>query len=195
MPAVEVSRDCETGSGAGVADEVEDFGVTVKRLGGPVFGDFGEQAVLDGIPFGSAGGVMSNGYGEPKVVAELVLKFGFPSAGTAIIAAAGIGKDEQLAVAMVAIGAVALPPAGDGVRGEGGGVMRDTHKDGTSIGKQVIDTVRDRDADGIGTEIVIINFHGCAIPLHATVLEVADQFSLFGIDADDGNSLALKAGT
>ena len=56
MPPVEVSRDCETGSGAGVADEVEDFGVTVKRLGGPVFGDFGEQAVLDGIPFGSAGG-------------------------------------------------------------------------------------------------------------------------------------------
>ena len=52
MPTVEVSRDCEPGWGAGVADEVEDFGITVERFGGPVFGDFGEQAVLDGIPFG-----------------------------------------------------------------------------------------------------------------------------------------------
>ena len=77
MPAVEISRDCETGSGAGVADEVEDFVVTIKRFRGPVFRNLGEQAVLDGIPFGSAGGVMSNGDGEPKTVAEVALKFGF----------------------------------------------------------------------------------------------------------------------
>ena len=37
VSAIEVSRDGETGSGAGVADEVEDFGVAVQRLGGPVF--------------------------------------------------------------------------------------------------------------------------------------------------------------
>jgi hypothetical protein len=40
--------------------------VTVERLGGPVFGDFGKQAVLDGTPFGSAGWVVSNGDGEAK---------------------------------------------------------------------------------------------------------------------------------
>ena len=96
---------------------------------------------------------------------------------------------------MVAIGAVALPPASDGVGGEGGGVMRDADEDGASVGEQVIDTVRDRDADGIGTEIVIIDAHGRAIPLGAIVLEVADQFSFFGIDADDGKPLAVKAGT
>ena len=56
MPSVEVSRDCEPGSGAGIADEVEDLGITVERLGDPVFGDFGKEAVLDGIPFGSAVG-------------------------------------------------------------------------------------------------------------------------------------------
>jgi len=82
MPTVEVGRHGETGSGASVADEVENLGVAVRRLGGPVFGDFGEQAVLDGIPFGSAGGVMSNGYGEPEAVAELGLKFGLPGAGS-----------------------------------------------------------------------------------------------------------------
>ncbi len=195
MPSVEVSRYRESSSGAGVAYEVEDFGVTVKRLGGPILGDFGEQAVLDGIPFGGAGGVMSNGNGEPKAVAELALKLGFPGAGTATVAAAGIGKDEQLAATGVAIRAVALPPAGDGVGGESGRVMRDAYKDRASVGKQVIDTIRDRDADSIGTEIVVIHAHRRAIPLNASVFEVADQFSLFGIDADDGKTLALKAGT
>src|SRR5450631_4164339 len=42
LPSVEVGRDCKPCSGACVADEVEDFGVTVERLGGPVFGDFGK---------------------------------------------------------------------------------------------------------------------------------------------------------
>ena len=115
MSSVEVSRYREAGSGAGVADEVENLGVTVQRLGRPVLGDFGEQAVLDGIPFGCASGVVSNGNREAKTVAELALQFGFPSTGTATVTAAGIGKDEQLATAMVAIRAVALPPVGDGV--------------------------------------------------------------------------------
>ena len=105
--------------------------------------------MLDGIPFGSAGGVMSNGYGEPKAVAELVLKFGFPGADTAAVAAAGIGKDEQLPAAMVAIRAVALPPTSDGVGGEGCRVMRDAYEDSASVGEQVIGTIRDRYGDGI----------------------------------------------
>src|ERR1043166_1926962 len=195
MPAVEVGRDGETGSGAGVADEVEDLGVTVERLGGPVFGDFGEQAVLDGIPLGSAGGVMSNGYGEPEAVAELGLKFGLPGASTAAVAATGIGQDEQLPAVIVAISAVALPPTGDGMGGEGCRVMGDAYEDRAAVGEQVIDAIRDREADGIGTEIVIIDGHGRTIPLDTIVLEVADQFSFLGIDADDGQPLALKAGT
>jgi len=88
-----------------------------------------------------------------------------------------------------------LPPAGDGVRGKSRGVMRDAYEDRASVGEQVIDAVRDRDADGIGTEIVIIDAHGRAAPLEAIVFEVADQFSFFGIDTDDGKPLALKAGT
>jgi len=195
VPAVEVSRDSETSSGAGVADEVEDFGITIKGFRGPGFGNLGEQAVLDGIPFGSAGGVVGNGYCQAKAVAELALNLSFPGASTAAVAATGIGKDEQLPAAMIAIRTVALPPTGDGVGGEGCRVMRDPYEDRASVGEQVVDTVRDRDADGIGTEIMIIDAHRRAIPLDAIVFEVADQFSLLGIDADDGKALALKAGT
>ena len=88
-----------------------------------------------------------------------------------------------------------MPATSDGVGGEGCRVMRDAYEDRAAVGEQIIDTIRDRDANGIGTEIVIIDAHGRAIPLDAIVLEVADQFSLFGIDADDGKPLALKACT
>ena len=64
--------------------------------------------------------------------------------------------------------------------------MRDAYEDRTSVGEQFIDTVRDCDADGIGTEVVVIDAHRCAAPLGAMVFEVADQFSFFGVDADDG---------
>jgi hypothetical protein len=83
LASIKVRRDCQSCSGAGVAYEVEDFRVAIERLGGPVLGDFGEQPVLDGIPFGSPGRIMSNGYGEPKAVAEMSLQFSFPGAGTA----------------------------------------------------------------------------------------------------------------
>lgn len=195
MPAVEVSRNFETSSGASVADEVEDLGITIKRFRGPIFGNLREQAVLDGIPFGSAGGVVGNSYCQAKAVAELALKLGFPGARTATVAATGVGKDEQLPAAMVATSTVALPPTGDRVGGKGCRVMRDPYIDRASVGEQVVDTVRDRDTNGIRTEIVIIDAHGRAIPLDTIVLEVADQFSLFGIDADDGKALVLKAGT
>jgi hypothetical protein len=74
-------------------------------------------------------------------------------------------------------------------------VVRDTYEDRASVGEQVIDPIRDRDADGIGAEIVIIDAHRRAIPLGAIVLEVADEFSFFGIDTDNGKPLTLKAGT
>ena len=68
--------------------------------------------MLDGIPFGTAGGIVSNGHCESKAVAEFGLQFGFPGTGAATVAAAGIiGKDEQLLAARVAVGAIVLPPA------------------------------------------------------------------------------------
>ena len=142
MTAVEVGGDGESRLSGSGADEVEDFLVGVERFAGPVFGDFGKQAVLDGIPFGSAGGVVRNGHCESKAVAELGLKFGFPGTGTATVAATGIGKNEQLPAAMVAISTVTLPPTGDRVDGEGCRVMRDAYEDRAAIGEQVIDTVR-----------------------------------------------------
>ena len=65
--------------GAGIANEAEHLVVADQWLGGPVFGDLREQTVLDGIPFGSTGGIMRDGSGDAKWVAQLDLDFGFPS--------------------------------------------------------------------------------------------------------------------
>ena len=72
--------------------------------------------------------------------------------------------------------------------------MRDTYEDRAPVGEQIIDPIRDREADGIGAEIVIIDAHRRAIPLDAMVLEVANQFSFLGIDTDNRKPLTLKAG-
>jgi hypothetical protein len=72
-------------------DEFQHLFVAVEWLSRPVFGDRGEQAVLDRIPFGGTGWIMRDGDGEAEGVAELRLNFGLPGPGSATVAAAGVG--------------------------------------------------------------------------------------------------------
>ena len=53
--------------------------------------------MLDGIPFGSAGGIVGNGHSQGKGVSQLELELSFPGITAATVAAAGIGQNEQLA--------------------------------------------------------------------------------------------------
>lgn len=193
MPSVEICGNDKPRAGAGVADEIEDLGVAVEWLSSPVFGDFRKQPVLNGIPFGSTGRIMRDRHREPESIADLGLKFRLPGSGTTAVAAAGIGKDEQPPAVAVTRGALALPPSCDGMSGEGSGVMGDSDEDGAAISQQIVDAVRNGDTDGIGTKIVIVHVDRRAIPLDAVIFEVADQFSLFGVDADNGKPLPLKA--
>ena len=69
----------------------------IEGFTGPVFGNFGEESMLDGIPFGSASGVVSDSDSEVKAVGELRLEFGFPSPPPTAVAAAAVGQNQQLA--------------------------------------------------------------------------------------------------
>jgi hypothetical protein len=71
--------------------------------------------------------------------------------------------------------------------------MRDTYRDRSSIGEQIVDAVRDGDAGGVGTEVVVVDQTGRKIPTRSGVLEVADQFALLGVDANDRQAAALEA--
>lgn len=193
VTTVEVSGDRQAGLSSGGSDEVEDFVVAVERFTGPVFGDFGEEAMLDGVPLGSARRVMGNGKSETERVGQLGLELGFPGTAAIAVAAAGVAEDEELTGSSVAELSLVAPPVSDGVSGKGGGVMRDADDDGTSIGEEIIDAVGDGDAGGIGAEVVIIDRARRQVPSRTWILEVTDQFALLGVDADDGEAAVLEA--
>ena len=97
VATVEMCGDRKAGSSSGGADETEDLRIAIERLAGPVFRDLREEAVLDGIPFGSAGWVVGNGEGQAEDVGQLRLEFGFSGTATTAIGAAGVAQNQDLA--------------------------------------------------------------------------------------------------
>ena len=67
--SVEIGSHNQASLSAGRANEFEHFFVAVEWLSRPVLGDLGEQAVLDGIPFGGARWVVSDGDGDAEGIA------------------------------------------------------------------------------------------------------------------------------
>ncbi len=55
-----------------------------------------------------------------------------------------------------------------------------------SIFVDIVYAVRDGDADGIRTEIVIINATRGAFPTTAGIFEMAHQFAFLAVDTDNG---------
>ena len=95
VTTVEVRGDLEAGLGSGGAGEIEDLLVGDERLTSPISRDLGEEAMLDGIPFGSAGGIVGNRDSESERVGQLRLEFCFPSVTTAAVTATRVGENEK----------------------------------------------------------------------------------------------------
>lgn len=64
--------------------------------------------------------------------------------------------------------------------------MGDSQKDRAPICKDVIDPVRNGDTDGVRAKIMIVDEDGRSTPSCSRIFKVADEFTLLGIDADDG---------
>ena len=86
--SVQIGSHNQAGLGTGGTNGFQHSFIAVQGLGSPVLGDLGEQAVLDGIPLGGAGRVVSDGNGEAEGIAQLSLDFGLPGPGSATVAAA-----------------------------------------------------------------------------------------------------------
>ena len=54
-----------------------------------------------------------------------------------------------------------------------------------AVGGQVVDAVGNGDAVGLGAEVVVVDRLWGSFPSRAVVLEIAHQFPLLGVDADD----------
>ena len=193
VATVEMSVDRQAGLSSGGTNKVEDLLIAVERFASPVPGDLGEEAMLDGVPFRSAGGVVGYGKSEAVGISQLGLEFCFPSAATITVTAAGIAEDEELSRARIAKRSLLAPPMGDGVSGEGGCVMGDADHNGAPIGEQIINAVRDGDAGGVGAEVVIVDQAGRQVPTGTGISEMADELALLGIDANDRETTALES--
>ncbi len=186
VATIEIGGNGQAGLGGSCTDEIENLLVAVEGFTGPVFGDLREEAMFDRIPLGSARWIVSDGDGEVETIGKLRLEFCFPSSAAATITTAGVGENKQFARVGMLEASLALPPVTDSVGSEGGCVMRNTDNDRTTIGKRLVDAIRDGDTECVGTKVMIINEPGLAVPACAGVFKVADQFALFGVDADDG---------
>jgi len=192
VTTVQVGGDSQSTFRGSRADEVKDLLIAIEGFTGPVFGDFREESMLNRIPLGSAGGIVGDGDDEVEGIGELGLDFGFPRAATTAVAAASVGENEQLTGLSVLNGSFPLPPVSDSMSSESGSVVRNADDNGAAVGEGLVDAVRDGNTDGIGAEVVIMNGPGSVVPTSAMVFEVADQFALFGIDANDGQVAAAK---
>jgi hypothetical protein len=90
----EVGADREAGFRFGGTDKIEDLVDVGEEFASPVFADLAEQAVLDGIPLGSARRIVADGNDETEGSADCVLKRFPPDAGARAVTSAAVGQDE-----------------------------------------------------------------------------------------------------
>jgi hypothetical protein len=155
VATIEVGGDGKAALGVGGSRIVENLLVGVQRFTSPVSRDLREETMFDRIPFGSAGWIVGHGNGQGERVGQLGLKFRLPGVTAIAVAAAGVGQDENLARAGIATGTFLPPPMGDGMGGEGGSVVRNTHDEGAAILGDVVDAIGNGDANGVGAEVVV----------------------------------------
>ena len=94
--------------------------------------------MLDGIPFGSTGGIVGNRHRQGKGVRQLGLELGFPGMTAATVAAAGIGQNEQLAGTAIAGGTFLVPPMSNGMSGKGGGIVGNADHQSPAIFQNIV---------------------------------------------------------
>ena len=70
---VELSSDGQAGAGPGGRDIVEDGFIALERHPLPVPADLAEQSMLDRIPFGGSGRVVTDGDAQSVTITELLL--------------------------------------------------------------------------------------------------------------------------
>src|SRR5438128_12658470 len=104
------------------------------------------------MPLGRASGVVSDGDVEMKAIGELSLQFRFPGPAATTVAATRVGKNEQLAGMGILGKSFTLPPMGDGVSGESGGVVSDANDDGPARVEGLIHAIRASDTQRVGEE-------------------------------------------
>src|SRR5580765_4742450 len=145
--------------------------------------------MLDFVPLARAGWQVGDGDGQAGLLSE-TLDLALPQAHPVAIAAAatrGNDKDPGLGIACFA---QAIPPAPNTLDREGRCVGVDADIDPALVGGDVVDAIGRDLAKFRDLKVMHPNWLGLPLGTQfpATVLEVADQFFLLGVDRDGGRT-------
>jgi hypothetical protein len=109
------------------------------------------------------------------------------------VAAPGVGQDQKFTRVLVVALSISLPPVLNGIDGKLRRIRRDAHVDKALISAHIVNTIGRRFAQRILREIVGIHLDRFLGPDSARVLEIADQFFVFRVDADHGQAAPEEA--
>ena len=140
--AVLSSRDRQALIGRGMGNQFQHHCQRSKRIGTPIDGDEGKEAVLDLVPFTGRRRIMRHGDGD-VCVSRQFLQFLHPQPISDPVGAASICRDQQVLLAWIERFAPLLPPSSDTLHGKFGGVVIDADIDKPTVVNQIVDSVRD----------------------------------------------------
>ena len=153
-----------------------------------------KEAVLDRIPLRGPCRIVRHRHAQPEAIRELLLELTLPVARSVPITAPGVSQDEQLGRVAIARSPMVLPPLRDCIDGKLGRVCRAPHVEIAEVGADIVDTVGHGPGEGITGKIMHVDRRGLMTPPLARLGEEADEFFVFGIDADDRPAHTLKKG-
>jgi len=169
---------------AGMPNALADRVVVDQWLACPVDADRTKETMLNGVPLGCAGRIVSDRDAQTRLVRNLLEPL-LPVARPGPVGASRVREDQKFLRSGVQGTARATPPRMDSVGSEGRRIVRRSDDDETVSARHIIDAVGNRYAVGIARKVVHVNVDRRLPPIATLTLEQSYQFPLLGIDADD----------
>ena len=164
-----------------------------KRVACPLQRDKTEQPMLDRVPLGGAGRVVADRNGDAVVSGDGMVQAVFPKARPVAIAASAVTQQQDFLHAGIGGPAEFRNPGVQAVHCKLWGVGGEANDDRAAIPNGFVEPVGRSDGGCMTPEIVLVDVFRLSTPGASWVSEVADEFLLFRVQAQDGIAGILKS--
>src|SRR4030095_2256039 len=191
---VEFRFNPQTLASGRTADQIGHPLVASHRGPPPVDRNMTEHSVLDPVPLAGSRREMADRQSQAQFVSQ-ALQRKLPQATPGRVAPAAIGGNQQFARRLVELRSQVPPPAAQRFDRKFGGVVITSYTDPTSVGRQVINSIRNGLAQFFVDKVMDAHQLGHSLrpPFPPALFEIADQFFLLGIDRDNGLRAPLES--
>ncbi len=141
----------------GSRNEINNSGMSQKRLTTPILGDERKESMFNLIPSASPRRKMTDGNRHPNLISQL-LQFPFPEASTRTIATTAISGNHQRAGIRISFLSQSTPPSSNSLNGKCSCIMIDSNTDPTNISFQIINSIGNRFAFILIWKIMDVDF-------------------------------------